>query len=157
MKITTTFWSDHVLEFSKLLYINGKNQEVMFEVDLNNKYETYLFFKNIEKFVKSKGVLNTLTNSYWAKQDYYQFATMYEGKITPIKWFDLVVNEKLVISHDIAFETTLIKRNGVRIPFGQFPMWYYYNKPARKLPKYREFKIKAKAFKFMANQVKSTF
>lgn len=157
MKITTTFWSDQVLEFDTLLYINGKNKEVMFKADLNDKYATYLFFKEVAKFMKTKKVLNTINNSYWDKQEYYQFATMYEGEICPIKWFDLVINDKLIVSHDIAFETTLIKRNGVSIPFGRFPMWYYYNKPAAKLPKHREFKIKAKAYNFMANEIKKSF
>lgn len=156
MKITTTFWSEQVLEFDTLLYINGKDKEVMFKADLKDKYATYLFFKDVANFMKTKTILNTLNNSYWDKQEYYQFATIYEGEITPIKWFDLVINDKLIVSHDIAFETTLIKRNGVRIPFGRFPMWYYYNKPAVKLPKHREFKIKAKAYNFMANQIKKS-
>lgn len=157
MKITTTFWSDQVLEFDTLLYINGNTKEVMYQADLNDKYATYLFFIDIAKFVKSKAVLNTINGNAYDNQEYYQFATIYEEQITHIKWFDLVINDKLVISHDIAFETTLIKRNDVRMSFGYFPMWYYYHKNNPKLPKYREFKIKARAFKFIANQIKKSF
>ena len=157
MKITTTFWSKEKFEFSKLLYINGNTKEIMFETNLDNVFETYLFFKNIAKFVKSNEVLKTIDNSAWANQTYYQFATIFEDKITHIKWFDLVINEKMTISHDIAFQTTLIKRNNVDIPFGRFPNLYYKNNIDPKLAKYREFNIKSRAYKFMANQIKKTF
>lgn len=151
MKITTTFWSDKVQEFSKLLYINGNTKEIIFEADLNDVFATYNFFKNIAKFVKSPTVLKTVDKNCWKGDDYYQFAVIHENEIWHIKWFNLVINDNIVISHDIAFETTLIKKNDVSIPFGKFPMWYRKN---TKLPKYREFNIKARAYKYMANQVK---
>ena len=152
MKLTTTFWSDQVHEFDKLLYINGNTQEIMFQTDLNNVFETYNFFKSTAKFVKSPMVRKTIDNNGWNNEDYYQFAVLFDNKITHIKWFDLVVNDKLTLSHDIAFETTLIKKNGQTLPFGHFPMWYY-NRNIN-LPKYREFNLKARAYKYLANLIR---
>lgn len=152
MKLTTTFWSEEVHEFDKLLYINGNTKEIMFQTDLKNAFETYNFFKALAKFVKSTTMRKTIDNSAWDNEDYYQFAVLRENEIIHIKWFDLVVSDKITLSHDIAFETTLIKKNGQTVPFGRFPMWYY-NRNI-KLPKYREFNVKAQAYKYLANQVR---
>jgi len=155
MKITTTFWSDEVHEFSKLLYIKGNTKEIMFKADLNDKFATFIFFKQIAKFVKSSTVRKTIYNSCWEKQEYYQFATIKDGEICPIKWYDLIIDEKTKVSHDIAFETTLIEINEVEIPLGLFPNWAYNRNPHIKFPKYREFNMKARAYKFIANQIKN--
>lgn len=158
MKVTTTFWSAEIHEFDNLLYINGNTKEIMYHADLNNTFQTFVFFKEIAKFVKSKIMRKTLSTDRWNnKEDYYQFAVIVDNEITPIKWFNLHIGETVVISHDIAFETTLIKKNEVEIPFGRFPMFYYRNTKNPKLPKYREFNIKAKAYKYISNQVKSSF
>jgi hypothetical protein len=149
MKLRTTFWSEEVHEFDKIFYINGATEQIMFQADLNNPWNTYLFFKNIAKFVQSKKVLNTINANPFQGHEYYQFAIMRDGKITHIKWFDLIIQENLVLSHDIAFETTLMKKNNIALSFGKFPMSYQ-----KKLPKYREFNIKARVYKYMANQVK---
>jgi hypothetical protein len=147
MKLTTTFWSEEKHDFTQLLYVNNHTKEVMFQTDLTNKFETHLFFKNIAKFVKSKEVRNTINHE---RVEGYQFAVSENnGEIIFIKWFDLVIDEKNIISHDIAFETTLITKNNVQIPFGRFPMRYKYNS----LAKYREFNIKAQAYKYIANQI----
>lgn len=158
MKLQTTFWSEKVHDFNTLLYINGRTKEIIYQTDLNNAFQTYLFFKNIEKFVKSKKMRDTIDSDGWnGRDDFYQFAVIFDNEITYIKWFDLVIHDQLIISHDIAFETTLIKKNGLDIPLGRFPMYYYRTQNNPKLPKYREFNIKAKAYKFMANQVKRLF
>lgn len=151
MKLTTTFWSETVHTFEELLFMNGNTQDIVFKTNLNNVFETSLFFKKLAKFVKSPTMHKTIDASCWAKDDYYQFAVFVDGKVTPIKWFDLVVNDKLTLSHDVAFDTTLIQRNGNHMPFGNFPM-YYYRKNIH-LPKYWEFNVKARAYKFLANQV----
>lgn len=144
MKLSTTFWSEEVYEFNELLYINGKTQEVMFRTNLSNCVDTAQFFNTLAKFVKSKPVLNTAYTDNW-----YQFAVIDEGKITLVKWFDLIISNDITISHDIAFETTLIRKNGQIIPFGKFPNW------RKKAPsKYREFNIKARAYRYVANQIR---
>lgn len=150
MKLKTTFWSKEEYEFDDLLYINGETKEIIYQTQLSNVFGTYLFFKNIARFVKSRKVLDTLDEGYNGKADFYQFATIHDNQITHIKWFDLVINDKLTLSHDIAFETTLIKRNEQPVPLGKFPHW---NKSNKKLPKYREFNLKARAYKYMANQI----
>jgi hypothetical protein len=157
MKITTTFWSDEVHEFNKLLYINGKTKEVVFQTDLNDIFTTFLFFKDISNFVKSDTVRKTIDASSWERDVYYQFATINETELCPIKWFNVVINDKVSISHDIAFETTLIKKNGIDIPLGIFPHWAYGRNPHVKLPKHREFNMKARAYNFIANQIKKSF
>lgn len=151
MKLSTTFWSEQKHDFNKLIYINGNTKEIIFQTNLDDAFATYKFFKDIAKFVKSTKVLKTLDSDCY-KQDFYQFAVSDEKEIIHIKWFDLIIDEKTTISHDIAFETTLIKKNNVIIPFGHFPM-YYYRKNIQ-LPKYREFNVKARSYKYIANQVK---
>ena len=141
MKVTTTFWSEEVFTFHNLLYYNGKTKKVVFVADLNDVFDTARFFKNIASFVKTKQVLQTVENDEW-----FQFAVMYNNEITPIKWFDLHVDD-VVLSHDIAFETTLIRKNGVGISFGRFPRGF------KKIAKYREFNIKRRAYKYIANQI----
>jgi hypothetical protein len=151
LKIVTTFWSDAIHEFNKLLYINGRTEEVLFEANLNDVFETFLFFRNLSKFVKSREVLN----SYY-KEDWFQFAVVVGGTITHIKWFDIVLDDDTTLSHDIAFETTLVRKNGFLINFGGFP---YHLPPTkrRKLPKYREYNIKSRAYKYVSNRIKMSW
>ena len=89
--------------------------------------------------------------SLWnGKSDvFYQFAVRHNNDILPIVWFDLVINERITVSHDVAFSTVLIKKNNINIPFGKFPMVY----KNRRLPIYREFKVKAKAYTFISNLI----
>jgi len=82
----------------------------------------------------------------------YQFAVLMDGKVMPIKWFDIVVDDKITLSHDIAFSTTLVKKNGISQPFGKFPMWY-----KERLAFYREFNMKKTVYRYFANQVKKAF
>ncbi len=143
MKIITTFWTDEVFEFKELLYINGNTGEIVFRADLSDVYATHLFFKDISRFVKSPMVLKSYDTA-----DFYQFAVYRAGEICPVKWFDFVVSADLVISLDIAFETTLIKKNGVDVHFGKFPMWV-----KGEVSKYREFKMKSRVYKYLANVI----
>ena len=141
MKLTTTFWSEVIHTFSALYFINNKTNEIIFKTDLNNKLETYNFFKNVSKFVLTKQVM-------FAPDDVcYQFAVQSDMGIEPLKWFDLHL-EKCILNHDIAFATTLIRKNDMIIPFGKFPMW-----TNKRLSKHREYKLKSKAYKYLANQV----
>lgn len=157
MKLTTTFWSKEVHEFSNLLYINGSTNEIVFEADLGDLQSTYGFFQNLSRFVKSKAVQRTIYADYCKKETYYQFAVQKDNEIIPIKWFNLVISDKCVISHDIAFDTTLIKKNNLRQTFGNFPHYYYNKNPSTQLAKYREFNVKSRAFKYIANQLKKHF
>lgn len=155
MKLTTTFWSKDIYEFDHLLFINGNSEEIVFQADLNNSWNTQLFFKAIAKFVKTKQVRDTLYgNPFNGKDAYYQYAIFVDGQVTPIKWFDLHINDKVTISHDVAFDTTLIKKNQIVVPFGHFPMYYYRKNENAKLPKYREFNLRSKTCKYIANQIK---
>ncbi len=147
MKLKTTFWSETVHTFDQLFFINNKTNEIAFQTNLGNYFESYVFFKNISQFVKSKKVRQTIDDDYG-----YQFAVMFDGDLTPVKWFKLHINDSVIISHDIAFDTTIISKNGIHLSFGQFPMWYHRKKI--KLPKYRSFHMKSKAYKYMSNQIK---
>lgn len=144
MKITTTFWSEEKFDFSELFYINAKTQEIVFQSDLNDMLNTFNFFQQITKFVKNFNMRKEVFNS----DLYYQFAVMKDGEITPIKWFDIVIDDKTVISHDIAFETTIIYKNDIRVALGGFPfgMKHY--------AKHREYNVKARAYKYIGNQIK---
>lgn len=145
MKLTTTFWTDKVEEFDHLLFINGNTQEVVYEAKLEDLYQTQRFFRKVAQFVKTPLVRKSRDTLDW-----YQFAVWVDGELAYLKWFDLVVSDKLTLSHDIAFETTLVRKNGLIIPLGQIPRWV----KAKKLPKYREFKVKAQAYRYLANQLK---
>lgn len=152
MKLITTFWSKDSFEFDELLYIHRykltyEMQEIVFRTKLNDKVATYQFFKDVAKLVNS----NKVHQSMYDFNDCYQFAVIHNGNVTPIIWFDLVINDKLTINHDLAFGTTLIKRNDQVIPFGKFPMQYH----SKKLPLYREFNLKKRAYTYIANQIKS--
>ncbi len=148
MRLSTTFWSNDVVDFDNLLFVNGKTKEIAFHTNLNDVQETYQFFKNISKFVISPTVRKTL----FVEDEWYQFYVMDGTEMLPIKWFDLHIAEDCVISHDIAFSTTLIKKNGVHVPFGKFPHWY---KSWKNFSKYRELNIKSRAYKYIANRVKN--
>lgn len=143
MKVTTTFWSEKVYEFTQLFFINSINEEIIFKADLQNTFATHAFFKQISKFIVSKKATR-------GDEKCFQFAVMLDGKIHPLKWFDFHPNPNTVISHDIAFGTTFIERNGLELPFGKFAFWY----KKKSFPLYREFKIKRNAYKYIANQIK---
>lgn len=150
MKLKTDFWSEEKFEFDKLMYIQGNSKQIMFEADLNSVWSTYRFFKDIEAFVKTRKVRKTLFNDIWKNQEYYQFAVVMEGKIIPVKWFDLIIDANTIISHDFAFDTTLVQKNNRYLSFGAFPMHIHH----KKLPLYREFNIRSRAYKYIANEVK---
>ena len=143
MQLLTTFWNDEKLSFKKLLYIDYKSKEIVFSVDLSDKFATFLFFRSLAKFMKRKRALDTV----YHQNNHFQFAVMHEGRVSPIIWFDIMIGEDR-FSHDSAFNTTLIKRNGEIQPFGRFPMH-----TNRRLPKYREFNLKARVFRYLANRV----
>ena len=147
MKLITDFWTKEKFEFKEIFFYNNKTQDVLFKTDLNNPTQTVAFFKNLAKKLKS---LNFLRDEM---VDHYQFAVMNNGELTPIKWFDIQINDNLKISHDIAFDTTLIRKNGLLIPFGKFPMYMYQIKPNWKPSLYRKQKMQANAFKYIANLI----
>jgi hypothetical protein len=153
MKLTTTFWTKENHDFCELLFINKKTNEIIFSTDLNNKTQSSVFFKSIAKLFKSRKFLGEMRSLWSGKSDvFYQFAVRKNNEILNIVWFDLVINERIAVSHDVAFSTVMIEKNKVNIPFGKFPMVY----KNRKLPIYREFKVKAKAYKFISNLIASS-
>lgn len=152
MKLSTTFWSNEVHDFSLIFFIKSNTKEILFKADLTNPWDSYVFFHTISKYIKSKKVKHNYATKSYEDRDCYQFAVWFQDKITPIKWFNLVINDKVILSHDIAFSTTMIRRNCIDIPFGRFSHYSKGNK--KKYPIYREFNIKARAYKYMANQVK---
>lgn len=145
MKIQTTFWSAEIVQLDNLLFINGKTKEIIFRADLD-KFHLRRFFKDVADFViseKSRQSLSNRDDGVW-----FQFGTMIDGKIVKIVWFDLVIDND-VLSYDLAFSTPLLSKNGQRLPFGSFPMAKKYSN--RKLPNYRELKMKRRVFKYIAN------
>ena len=162
MKLTTDFWGTEKFDFNNLLFVRvkGNKYEVVYEANLSSKDSTYNFFKTISKFILSKDVMKTIYANGWRGDEYFQFAVRDKGEIILIKWFDLKVNDKTTLSHDIAFETTMIRKNDILVPLGSFPMHRKSNakkKMKRILPKYREFNLKSRAYKYIANQVKKNF
>lgn len=150
MKLVTTFWAKETHDFCELLFINNKTEEIILSTDLNNKMQSSVFFKSVARLLKTRKFLAEMRSLWNGKSDvFYQFAVRHNNDILPIVWFDLVINERITVSHDVAFSTVLIKKNNINIPFGKFPMVY----KNRRLPIYREFKVKAKAYTFISNLI----
>lgn len=148
MKLVTTFWTKETHDFYEFLFINNKTKEIIFRTDLNNKSQSSVFFKSVARLLKTRKFLTEMRSLWTGKSNaFYQFAVIHNNEISPIIWFDLVINQRVTVSHDVAFSTALIKKNNVNIPFGKFPMVY----KGRRLPIYREFKVKAKAYTFISN------
>lgn len=153
MQLTTTFWSDTVKTFGTLLFVKGEVRDgssqftTLRQVDLQDLDATATFFRELSKFV----LLEECRRAYSRKDSWYQFAVMRDGEVCPLKWFSLVADNGLVLSHDIAFDTTLIQKNGCAVPLGQFPHW----SKKRRHSRYRGLKVKSRAYKFISNQVRA--
>lgn len=148
MHLTTTFWSDTVHAFHELWFVDNHDYTVHAHTDLRNAWSTYLFFRTVSRFMTSKQAKESLKEE---TKSCFQFAVKVDGKLTPIKWFDLHVGND-VISHDIAFWTTLIRRNGERVPLGRFPIQIW--NEGKDTAKFRELNIKRRAYMYIANRVK---
>lgn len=143
--LQTTFWTNTVENFSKLAY--SKNGKPVVEINLkDNNCSIASKFRELAKFAKGRES-RSLINS----DDRYQFYVFQEnsGDWVPVVWFDLILHDGTVISHDKAFWTTLVKKNGIHIPLGKFPHFY----KDKRFSKYRENKITSNAFKYIANQI----
>lgn len=150
MHLTTTFYSETKHQFDHLLYVNIKTDEILFETKLAHWSNTLLFFKQIMQFLKRKAIRKSLVDP--SNSICYQFAVWNDGKIQPLKWFDLVLSDNVTISHDTAFSVTLIKKNQLKINCGKFPFLYW--KRNLDAPKYIELNSKLIAYKYIRNQIK---
>ncbi len=149
MKVFTNFWTNTDTELDNLLFYHNGTNEVVFKLeDFRNPLKNANFFKDIANFQSTKKNLATLDTDHC-----YQCATMIGGNLTPIKWFDIKIGSK-TIKLDHAFDTQLVTVNGRRIMLGCFPSWEKIEKGFR-YPKYREFKINKRAFKFVANKLRA--
>lgn len=149
MKLRTTFWSKEVYEFDRLLMVRRAEgpQEpftAVLDTSLKDLAAARAFFLAAARLMRSEQV----RNEYRREAAWYQFAVWRDEELCPIKWFDLVLDTGVVLSHDIAFNTTLIERNGLQVPFGRFPL-----NPLKTYRLYRELNIKARAYKYIANQI----
>lgn len=146
MYLKTTFWSEDVHVFRELLFVRGHKQDftVMDRTVLGCASDVSRFFRRVAAFVGSPQAREHLRR----EDHWYQFAVMQGEELLPVKWFDLVLTNGVVLSHDIAFNTTLVERNGRPVPLGRFPRW----SDNRRYPRYRELKLKRRAYKFLANQ-----
>lgn len=156
MQATTTFSKDKIETFHQIAYISIDNKNIIFQANIDNKYELSYFFRNCSKVNQQLKLIDN---------DRFQFAFISEhGKTIPVKWFNIHLNGNNVISHDIAFSTTLIEKNGLTIPFGLFPFSLISKRKVcgvRQLTKLedklysyrREWSIKARAYKYISNQI----
>lgn len=144
MHLTTTFWSEDVHVFHELLFVRGHKQDftVMDRTALGCASDVSRFFRRLAAFVGTRQA-----REHRRRDDlWYQFAVMQGEELMPVKWFDLVLSNGVVLSHDIAFNTTLVRRNDMPVPLGRFP------RGSRRLPRYRELKLKRRVYKYIANQ-----
>lgn len=149
MYLSTTFHSETKHQFDHILYVNSHTNDIVFEAQLDNWVDTVTFFKNIIQFLKKKAIRKTFVDTN--NKDCYQFAVWHKNKLTPLKWFDLILSDDVTISHDIAFSVTLIKKNQLKINCGNFPFLYW--KRDLDVPQYFELNSKLIAYKYIKNQV----
>ena len=144
MFLRTTFWTPEIHHFDHILCVD-RDQTIIRRVSFSeHKLKIKQFFKDVAKL------------SYTEKNPHRQFAVLLDDIITPICWFDLVLDDGSTISRDHAFGTTLIQYNHVVVPFGGVPFWYKNINNSRAKYLYsekREYKIEKQALIFIANKV----
>lgn len=177
MHIKATFWSDDVFVFDELFFVRGQGNEytTLDRVRLDNPREVAWFFRRVADLVVSAAARKHLRASClepYSKSVWYQFAVRkptegdFDGagvstdasaigegakdslQILPIIWFDLVLDNGAVLSHDYAFSTILLRRNALRVPLGRFPHFC-----GQVSSRYRELKRKRQAYKYLSNQI----
>lgn len=160
MKLETTMWSKEVLNFDSLVYIHFtpshedkyvQNKEIVKQVKISDgPLKVAAFFRDVADLMRSSEVRKSLKEEH----EHYQFGVIDEkNEIIPLKWFNLVSESGDVISHDIAFNVTYIKKNGLAQPLGSAAFLSQYDN--KTFPLYREFNMKNRAYKYVANQVKN--
>lgn len=158
MQIKIFSRTSETLIFDKIMYVHtlyvNKNfktetkNTIIKEVDLSNPLLVAKFFKEISLMQKSKE--HRLFSNHVAKFGFYQFyLSNKEYPMFPIKWFSLILDDGTKIDHDIAFSTTLIKRNNIIIPFGSLFT-------ETKCSRYRALNIKRQAYKYISNQINNS-
>ena len=156
MKITSSSGGKKdSLSFDKIMFVHyqGKSyaeeqkETVVKQVSIkDNNHKIAQFFKEVSDFMKTK----KMRDSESSDSEHYQFVLSSEDfPVFPVKWFTLWLNNGDVITHDIAFSVTYIKKNGMTVPFGRV-IWKDYEM----YPIYREINMKRNAFKYIANQIR---
>lgn len=160
MKLETTmFGNKKVLNFDSLVYVHFtpslesryvQNKEIVKQVKISDgPLKVSEFFRDVALLMRSWNVRKSLNE----ENEHYQFGVIDdENEIVPLKWFSLVSESGDVISHDIAFDVTYIKKNGMKQPLGSAAFISQYDNKV--FPRYREFNMKNRAYKYVANQVK---
>lgn len=107
----------------------------------------------IREFFKNRSKLGSLYRDviYRGVEDgaWIQYA-LYDRKhnvYTPVVYFTIEFEDGETLTVDKAFETSMVKKNGVRIPFGKFPF-----DSKRKYPVRRESKLEKLVCKYLANR-----
>ena len=80
--------------------------------------------------------------------EWYQFGLINASpwNTIPVVHFTVTFHDGTKVFLDKAFQTTLITKNGIRIPLGRFP-----NNWSRKYPVRREEKLEKRAMKYLTN------
>lgn len=158
MKIYTTGWmSKQNIEFNSIMLVHyygnsmNQNKDVVFSVSINeHPFKIAKFFKDASRFMKSKKVRDTV----FKEDEHFQFVLANEEyDFFPVKWFTLELDNGKKISHDIAniaFATTLIKKNSLVVPLGGFSK-------RKSFSKHRESSINRNAYKFISNEVLKSY
>lgn len=157
MKIYTTNFSKETIEFNTIMFVHfertdgyHETKKILNSISVNDHpLKVAAFFENISNLMKTKKV----RKSIFSGKEHFQFVLSNEDfENFPVKWFTLELDNSIKISHDIAFETTLIKRNDVLIPFGRFNLY-----SRHKLALYREYNMKRNAYKFISNEIEKSY
>lgn len=156
MHIETTNWGKEVIVFHKILYVlttydedHNQTFHTIKEISLlESKEKIVKFFSDVSKMQKSK----QHRDSYFKNTEHYQFfLDSAEHPMFPVKWFNLILDNGVNISHDIAFDVTLIRKNKMIIPFSRF-----FPSEFQKRSKYHELIVKRNAYRYIANQIKNS-
>ena len=123
------------------------NDVVVTPVGMINPFSTPV---EIEKFFADRVKLAEYYRHGRGKDNrrWIQFALYNEttGNFVPVVWFTVEFDDGEVLYIDKAFDTVLVSKNKVRIPFGRFPIYQ------KRYPVRRESNIEKRAFKYLRNR-----
>lgn len=153
MRIISDNWRDDI-EFDSISFVHfkpGKNysgykRTVIASVSKEaGAFKLAMFFRYVASLVSSAKHRKVYRNQ--DDEGHFQFELANEQYPDfPVKWFTLHLDNGIKIKYDIAFNTTFIYKNGIRVYFtGR-------KKKNHKYSKYLELNMAKRAYIYIANQ-----
>ncbi len=123
MRIVSDNWRDDI-DFDCIYFVhyipgenNSLNKKIVASVSKNDgAFKIAMFFRKVGDIVVSRNNRKVYRNNN--DLGHFQFMLSNEQYPDfPVKWFTLHLDNGIKIKHDIAFNTTFIYKNGIRVYF----------------------------------------